>query len=149
LVRNSGVTAVVEGVGDHALEYMTGGTAVILGPTGRNLGAGMSGGVAYVYKLRGDRVNHEALAAGELHIGTLEAEDEAKLKSVLETYLTETGSALAKQFLADFSNEVKHFVRVLPRDYASVLAIRSKAVADGVDPDSDSVWQQILEVTNG
>jgi glutamate synthase (NADPH/NADH) large chain len=56
---------------------------------------------------------------------------------------------LAKQFLADFANEVKHFVRVLPRDYASVLAIRAKAVANGVDPDSDSVWQQILEVTNG
>jgi glutamate synthase (NADPH/NADH) large chain len=149
LVRNSGVSAVVEGVGDHALEYMTGGTAVILGPTGRNLGAGMSGGVAYIYKLRGDRINHEALAAGELHIGGLEAEDEAKLKSLLESHLTETGSALAKQFLADFSNEVQHFVRVLPRDYASVLAIRSKAVANGVDPDSDSVWQQILEVTNG
>jgi glutamate synthase (NADPH/NADH) large chain len=149
LVRNSGVTAVVEGVGDHALEYMTGGTAVILGPTGRNLGAGMSGGVAYIYKLRGDRINHEALAAGELHIGALEAEDEAKLKALLEAHLAETGSALAKQFLADFANEVKHFVRVLPRDYASVLAIRSKAVANGVDPDSDSVWQQILEVTNG
>ena len=149
LVRNSGVTAVVEGVGDHALEYMTGGTAVILGPTGRNLGAGMSGGVAYIYKLRGDRVNHEALAANELHIGALEVEDEAKLRSLLEAHLTETGSALAKQFLADFANEVQHFVRVLPRDYASVLAIRAKAVANGVDPDSDSVWQQILEVTNG
>jgi len=149
LVRNSGVTAIVEGVGDHALEYMTGGTAVILGPTGRNLGAGMSGGVAYIYKLRGDRVNHDALAAGELHIGALEAEDEAKLKSLLEAHVAETGSALAERFLADFANEVKHFVRVLPRDYASVLAIRSKAVANGVDPDSDSVWQQILEVTNG
>jgi glutamate synthase (NADPH/NADH) large chain len=149
LVRNSGVTAIVEGVGDHALEYMTGGTAVILGPTGRNLGAGMSGGVAYIYKLRGDRVNHEALAAGELHIGALEAEDEAKLKSLLEAHVAETGSALAERFVADFANEVKHFVRVLPRDYASVLAIRSKAVANGVDPDSDSVWQQILEVTNG
>jgi glutamate synthase (NADPH/NADH) large chain len=149
LVRNSGVTAIVEGVGDHALEYMTGGTAVILGPTGRNLGAGMSGGVAYIYKLRGDRVNHEALAAGELHIGSLEAEDQAKLKALLEAHLNETGSALAKQFLADFDNEVQHFVRVLPRDYASVLSIRSKAIANGVDPDSDSVWQQILEVTNG
>jgi glutamate synthase (NADPH/NADH) large chain len=149
LVRNSGVSAVVEGVGDHALEYMTGGTAVILGPTGRNLGAGMSGGVAYIYKLRGDRINHEALAAGELHIGALEAEDEGKLKSLLETHLNETGSALAQQFLADFANEVQHFVRVLPRDYASVLAIRSKAVANGLDPDSDIVWQQILEVTNG
>jgi glutamate synthase (NADPH/NADH) large chain len=61
----------------------------------------------------------------------------------------ETGSALAQQFLADFANEVKHFVRVLPRDYASVLKIRAEAAANGVDPDSDSVWQQILEVTNG
>jgi glutamate synthase (NADPH/NADH) large chain len=109
----------------------------------------MSGGVAYIYKLRGDRVNHDALAAGELHIGALEAEDEAKLKSLLEAHVAETGSALAERFLADFASEVKHFVRVLPRDYASVLAIRSKAVANGVDPDSDSVWQQILEVTNG
>jgi glutamate synthase (NADPH/NADH) large chain len=68
---------------------------------------------------------------------------------LLETHLNETGSALAQQFLADFANEVQHFVRVLPRDYASVLAIRSKAVANGLDPDSDIVWQQILEVTNG
>jgi glutamate synthase (NADPH) large chain len=149
LVRNSGVSAVVEGVGDHALEYMTGGTAVILGPTGRNLGAGMSGGVAYIYKLRADRINHEALAAGELHVGSLEAEDAARLKSLLEAHVAETGSALAQQFLANFEAELHHFVRVLPRDYASVLAIRSKAVADGVDPDSDAVWQQILEVTNG
>jgi len=149
LVRNSGVSAVVEGVGDHALEYMTGGTAVILGPTGRNLGAGMSGGVAYIYKLRGDRVNHDALAAGELHIGELETDDQLTLKELLEAHLTETGSSLAQKFLADFDNEVKHFVRVLPRDYASVLAIRAKAVADGENPDSDAVWQQILEVTNG
>ena len=92
------------------------------------------------------QVKHEQAArAGQ----SFSAEDEAKLKSLLEAHQAETGSALAKQFLGDFANEVKHFVRVLPRDYASVLAIRAKAVANGVDPDSDSVWQQILEVTNG
>ena len=149
LVRNSGVTAVVEGVGDHALEYMTGGTAVILGKTGRNLGAGMSGGVAYVYKLRADRVNHEALAAGELHIGALEAADVARLKELLELHATETGSLLAKSLLENFDAELAHFSRVLPRDYANVIGIREKAVAEGVDPDGDTVWKQILEVTNG
>ena len=68
LVRNSGATAVVEGVGDHALEYMTGGLAVILGGTGRNLGAGMSGGTAYVHGLKPERVNRDSLASGELSL---------------------------------------------------------------------------------
>ncbi|WP_138316302.1 glutamate synthase large subunit [Rhodoluna limnophila] len=149
LVRNSGVTAVAEGCGDHALEYMTGGVAVILGKTGRNLGAGMSGGVAYVYKLRGDHVNHDALAAGELTLEPLAAEDKAKLKSVLEQHLAETGSQVAKGILDNFDGESEHFTRVLPRDYANVLSIRAKATANGIDPDSESVWKEILEVTNG
>ncbi|MEN9714910.1 MAG: Ferredoxin-dependent glutamate synthase 1 [Actinomycetota bacterium] len=149
LVRNSGVEAVTEGVGDHALEYMTGGVAVILGRTGRNLGAGMSGGVAYVYKLRGDRVNHESLAAGELSLGALEAADATKLKSLLERHLQETGSAVAERILGNWEEELAHFVRVLPRDYAAVLSIREKAIAGGVDPDSESVWSEILEVTRG
>ena len=149
LVRNSGVTAVVEGVGDHALEYMTGGVAVILGKTGRNLGAGMSGGVAYVYKLRADRMNHEALANRELGLDRLDDKDAAKLRELLEAHVAETGSGLAKRILADFANELEHFTRVLPRDYANVLSIREKAVAAGVDPDSAEVWSQILEVTNG
>ena len=149
LVRNSGVSAVVEGVGDHALEYMTGGVAVILGQTGRNLGAGMSGGVAYVYRLRADRLNHEALEAGELHIGALENHDANKLKSLLEQHLAETGSAVAARVLGDWDSELANFVRVLPRDYAAVLSIREKAMAGGVDPDSDGVWEQILEVTRG
>ncbi len=149
LVRNSGVTAVVEGVGDHALEYMTGGVAVILGKTGRNLGAGMSGGVAYVYKLRADRMNHEALANRELGIDPLDDKDAAKLRELLGTHVAETGSGLATRILADFASEVANFTRVLPRDYASVLSIRDKAVAAGVDPDGAEVWSQILEVTNG
>ncbi|MFM6980036.1 MAG: glutamate synthase large subunit [Micrococcales bacterium] len=149
LVRNSGAEAVVEGVGDHALEYMTGGVAVILGKTGRNLGAGMSGGVAYIYKLRADKVNHDALASGELHLQELNDADQAKLKSLLELHLDETGSAVAKQVLDNFDTELAHFVKVLPRDYANVLSIREKAVERGVDPDSETVWEQILEVTNG
>jgi glutamate synthase (NADPH/NADH) large chain len=149
LVRNSGVTAIAEGCGDHALEYMTGGVAVILGPTGRNLGAGMSGGVAFVYKLRADHVNHEALAAGELHMNELSAEEAQQLRGLLEQHVVETDSALAKSLLHNFDAEVKNFTTVLPRDYANVLKIRAKATADGVDPDSDTVWKQILEVTNG
>ncbi len=149
LVRNSGATAVVEGVGDHALEYMTGGRAVILGPTGRNFGAGMSGGIAFVYKLRADRVNHEALAASELRLEKVTGAKAEELKELLELHASETGSLLAEQLLAKFDEVVGDFTLVLPRDYASVLEIRAKAVATGTDPDSDEVWQSILEVTNG
>lgn len=149
LVRNSGVTAVAEGCGDHALEYMTGGVAVILGPTGRNLGAGMSGGVAYIYKLRADHVNHEALAASELHLNPLNEKDSEQLRGLLERHVAETGSTLASSLLENFDSEVTNFTCVLPRDYASVLAIRARASLNGVDPDSDSVWKEILEVTNG
>jgi len=149
LVRNSGATAVVEGVGDHALEYMTGGTAVILGRTGRNLGAGMSGGQAFVYKLRADRINSEALAAGELHLRELGETESAELKSILERHKSETGSLLAERLLADWSNTVKDFTQLLPSDYASVLEIRATATATGVDPDGDETWAKILEVTNG
>jgi glutamate synthase (NADPH/NADH) large chain len=149
LVRNSGVTAIAEGCGDHALEYMTGGVAVILGPTGRNLGAGMSGGVAFVYKLRADHVNHEALAAGELHMNEVSAEEAQQLRGLLEQHVAETDSALAKSLLKNFDAEVKNFTTVLPRDYANVLKIRATASAAGEDPDSDNVWKQILEVTNG
>ncbi len=149
LVRNSGVTAVVEGVGDHALEYMTGGCAVILGATGRNLGAGMSGGVAYVYKLRADHINREALVAGDLHIGELESHDVEILQALLSAHREETGSRVAGRILANFEEELRHFTRVLPSDYAAVLKIREQANADGIDPDSEEVWKQILEVTNG
>jgi len=149
LVRNSGVHAVVEGVGDHALEYMTGGIAVILGKTGRNFGAGMSGGVAYVYKLRGDRINQDSLHSGELKIESLDQSDSTQLQSFIAEYLEETGSQLAANLLENFQEEVQHFSKVLPRDYANVLAVRSEAEAEGLDPDSPEVWTRILEVTNG
>ncbi|MEV7875474.1 glutamate synthase large subunit [Microbacterium sp. NPDC089188] len=149
LVRNSGATAVVEGVGDHALEYMTGGLAVILGATGRNLGAGMSGGQAYVYELDRDKVNREAMASGELVLGALGSGDAEILRDLLEKHVAETDSTLARRLLDDFEAEVDNFVRVLPRDYAAVLQTRQEAVAEGLDPDGDVVWTRILEVTGG
>ncbi len=149
LVRNSGVEAVVEGVGDHALEYMTGGTAVILGKTGVNLGAGMSGGVAYVYRLSEARVNREALASGEISLGNLEAHDAEKLRTLLASHVALTGSQLGQRLLADFDSELTNFVRVLPRDYARVMEIQRSASADGIDLDGEEVWTQILEVTGG
>ena len=149
LVRNSGATAVVEGVGDHALEYMTGGLAVILGATGRNLGAGMSGGQAYVYKLDRDKVNREAMASGELVLGALGSGDAEILRDLLEKHVAETDSTLARRLLDDFEVEVDNFVRVLPRDYAAVLQTRQEAVTEGLDPDGDVVWKRILEVTGG
>ncbi|WP_457098700.1 glutamate synthase large subunit [Microbacterium sp. P5_E9] len=148
-VRNSGATAVVEGVGDHALEYMTGGLAVILGATGRNLGAGMSGGTAYVYRLDRALVNREALATGELVLGELGSGDAEILRDLLEQHVAETDSALASSMLADFDRVLDDFVRVLPRDYAAVLQTRQDAVAEGLDPDGDVVWTRILEVTGG
>ncbi len=149
LVRNSGATAVVEGVGDHALEYMTGGLAVILGRTGRNLGAGMSGGMAYVYRLDPSKVNRESLASGELELGELGAGDAEMLRDLLTRHVAETDSALAASLLEAFEEEVKNFVRVLPRDYAAVLQTRENALAEGLDPDGDVVWNRILEVTGG
>ncbi len=149
LVRNSGATAVVEGVGDHALEYMTGGLAVILGPTGRNLGAGMSGGSAYIYKLDRALVNREALAGGELELLSLGSGDVEILRDLLEQHVAETQSPLAQSLRDDFEAAAENFVRVLPRDYAAVLQTRKDAVAEGLDPDSDVVWTRILEVTGG
>jgi glutamate synthase (NADPH/NADH) large chain len=149
LVRNSGATAVVEGVGDHALEYMTGGLAVILGGTGRNLGAGMSGGTAYVYELKEDRVNRESIASGELELLPLGSADVEIVRDLLERHLAETESTRAADLLENFDDTVAKFVKVLPRDYAAVLQTRQTAVDEGLDPDGDVVWNRILEVTGG
>ncbi|RFA21282.1 glutamate synthase large subunit [Subtercola boreus] len=149
LVRNSGATAVAEGVGDHALEYMTGGIALILGTTGRNLGAGMSGGTAYVHRLRTELVNTDSLGSGELTLSALDENDAALVHSLLAEHESETGSTVAAAMLADFDNTVRDFVKVLPRDYAAVLATRQSAVDEGLDPDGDVVWERILEVTGG
>jgi glutamate synthase (NADPH/NADH) large chain len=149
LVRNSGASAVVEGVGDHALEYMTGGRAVILGRTGVNLAAGMSGGIAYVYKLSESKVNREALQLGEISLNSLSAEDEIELRNLIQRHFEETQSAVASAILTNFATEAKNFTKVLPRDYARVMEIQAKALELGHEPDGQEVWTQILEVING
>jgi glutamate synthase (NADPH/NADH) large chain len=149
LVRNSGATAVVEGVGDHALEYMTGGLAVILGETGHNLGAGMSGGTAYVYDLSPERVNRESLASGELRLESLGGADVEIVTDLLERHLAETDSVVARRMLADPDETMSRFVKVMPRDYAAVLETRQTALDEGLDPDGDIVWTRIMEVTGG
>ena len=149
LVRNSGATAVVEGVGDHALEYMTGGRAVILGRTGRNLGAGMSGGYAFVYKLSKEKVNPDALKIDDLRLLPLEDNLAAELKALLSAHLEQTGSLLAKRLLAEFESERDNFTVVMPTDYESVSRIRQTAQNQGIDPDGDAVWHEILEATIG
>ena len=145
MVRNSGATAVVEGVGDHALEYMTGGRALILGETGRNLGAGMSGGYAYVYKLRAERVNPEALRIDDLRLLTPTKQQTSEIRALLELHFKETGSRLA----VSFESEVQNFTVVMPTDYASVVQIREDAHQEGLDPDGTVVWDRILEATSG
>jgi glutamate synthase (NADPH/NADH) large chain len=149
LVRNSGATAVVEGVGDHALEYMTGGRALILGETGRNLGAGMSGGYAYVYKLRAERVNPEALRIDDLRLLIPTEQQTSEIRSLLELHFKETGSRLAERLLASFESEIQNFTVVMPTDYASVVQIREDAHQEGLDPDGTVVWDRILEATSG
>jgi len=149
MVRNSGAIAVVEGVGDHALEYMTGGRVVILGKTGINLGAGMSGGIAYVHRLSESKVNREALQLGEITLSVLDDAGKDELQAMIEQHLDLTGSPLAKIILDDFSTYAKEFVRVMPRDYARIVEIQQDAQATGIDLDGEEVWTQILEVTNG
>lgn len=148
-VRNSGATAVVEGVGDHALEYMTGGTAVILGHTGRNFGAGMSGGYAYVLDLNTANVNQAALTKGELILSPLSGAEAETVKAIVQTHADETGSVYAAGLLADWENTASRITAVIPRDFQQVTIIRNTAASAGIDPDGDEVWAQIMEVTGG
>ena len=143
-VRNSGVTAVVEGVGDHGCEYMTGGTVVILGQTGRNFAAGMSGGTAYVLDLREERVN-----TGLVDLRPLSPADAELLRALVERHHEETDSAVAAGLLADWGRAAARFTTVMPRDYARVVAIRAQALLEGLDPDGDTVWSRIMEASHG
>ena len=149
MVRNSGATAVVEGAGDHALEYMTGGRVVILGSVGRNLGAGMSGGYAYVYKLRDSSVNAEALYADDLRLLKPTKEQAGELRELIDLHHTETKSRFAGWILENFDSELENFIVVMPTDYASVREILADAEQTGMDPDGSEVWGKILEATNG
>jgi glutamate synthase (NADPH) large chain len=129
-VRNSGATAVVEGVGDHGCEYMTGGRAVVLGPTGRNFAAGMSGGVAWVHDPLGvfpPKVNREMV-----DLDPLDDEDRSVLFDIVTAHAETTGSAVARRLLADWDLEVERFVKVMPKDYKRVLEAARQAQEQGV-----------------
>jgi glutamate synthase (NADPH) large chain len=128
-VRNSGCTAVVEGVGDHGCEYMTGGRVVVVGSTGRNFAAGMSGGYAYVLDQHGDfarKCNTELV-----DLSPVTDEDATFLNSLLEEHVARTGSAKAQRLLENWSDTVSHFVRVVPGEYRRVLeAMKNVAAAE-------------------
>ena len=119
-VRNSGAKAVVEGIGDHGCEYMTGGITVILGEVGRNFGAGMSGGIAYVLDKEG--TFKKSCNAEDLNINRIESEDDAiQLKQLIENHIEATGSPLAKRILIDWANYLPKFKKVLPEEYRQAL----------------------------
>jgi glutamate synthase domain-containing protein 2/glutamate synthase domain-containing protein 1/glutamate synthase domain-containing protein 3 len=129
-VRNSGVSAVVEGVGDHGCEYMTGGRVVVLGPTGRNFAAGMSGGIAYVLDKIGDfaeRCNPELV-----ELETPSAEDYEEIRALVEEHRERTGSAVATRTLADWDGLIGTWVKVMPTDYRRALAEQAAKAADDV-----------------
>jgi glutamate synthase (NADPH/NADH) large chain len=119
-VRNSGATAVVEGVGDHGCEYMTRGIAVVLGTTGRNFAAGMSGGIAYVWNVDGKF--EQRCNTGMVDIEPLGADDALRLRTLLQRHVDFTGSTVALGLLGDWEKALCAFVRVMPREYKKVLA---------------------------
>jgi len=127
-VRNSGVTAVVEGVGDHGCEYMTGGRVVVLGRTGRNFAAGMSGGSAYLLDAVTRRINTEMV-----DLEALDERDEAFLAEVVENHARHTGSPVANRLLAEWDLAIARFTKVMPRDYRRVLEAIRRAEAAGRD----------------
>jgi glutamate synthase (ferredoxin) len=133
-VRNSGVNTVVEGVGDHGCEYMTGGKVVVLGATGRNFAAGMSGGVAYILDEQGDfatRCNQQMVGLETLE----DAEEINDLYQMIQRHVDYTGSEKASKVLASWEEMVPKFVKVMPKDYKRVLQAIEKAIAAGLSGD--------------
>ena len=140
-VRNSGALAVSEGVGDHGCEYMTGGRVVVLGDTGRNFGAGMSGGIAYVYDPDGTfsaKVNYEMVELEELN-----DDDREFLHTTIERHRDYTGSGPATRILAQWTDEVRNFRKVMPTDYRRVLTVIEESEAAGLD--EDATVEKIME----
>jgi glutamate synthase (NADPH/NADH) large chain len=141
-VRNSGAVAVVEGVGDHACEYMTGGKVVILGPTGRNVGAGMSGGIAYVLDLDPSDVNPEMV-----DLDPLDDEDREFLRTTVTRHAEETESAVARKLLDGWDAAVERFGKVMPKDYKRVLSAQAEAAAEGLD--EQATMRKVMAASHG
>jgi glutamate synthase (ferredoxin) len=134
-VRNSGVDTVVDAVGDHGCEYMTGGRVVVLGRAGRNFGAGMSGGVAYVFDREGDfaqRVNPQMVGIEKLD----DTDEKAAVRTLIEKHVAATGSKRGQELLADWSTTVTSFVKVMPKDYKRVLVAMKRAHEQGLSGDA-------------
>lgn len=141
-VRNSGATVVTEGVGDHGCEYMTGGRVAVLGKTGRNFAAGMSGGIAWVLDLKEFRVNPELV-----ELGPVSEANKAELREMVRKHHEETGSEVAAELLAGWDAALTRFTEVMPRDYRIVLEAAAKAEADGLD--EDGVANAMMEALHG
>jgi glutamate synthase (NADPH/NADH) large chain len=144
-VRNSGATAVVEGVGDHGCEYMTGGRVVVLGPTGRNFGAGMSGGIAYVYDpddTFATRLNREMV-----QLQQLDDVDVEFLQFTITRHADYTESPVARAILDGWATEVGNFRRVMPVDYERVRSVMLQAEADGLD--EEQTLSKVMEASRG
>jgi glutamate synthase (ferredoxin) len=143
-VRNSGAHAVVEGIGDHGCEYMTGGRVVVLGYSGRNFAAGMSGGVAYVLDVDGDFKRRCNL--GMVELGPLDqAEDIALVRDLIRRHVGHTGSTYARGLLDDWIRVQPRFVKVMPKDYKRVLAAEARALAEGREP----TFAELVGATSG
>jgi glutamate synthase (ferredoxin) len=143
-VRNSGARTVVEAVGDHGCEYMTGGRVVVLGRTGRNFAAGMSGGIAYVLDVDGDFKQRCNL--GMVDLGPLDqAEDIEVVRDLVERHVAFTGSAYAAAILADWIGLQPRFVKVMPRDFKRVMNAEAKARAEGREP----TFAELVGATSG
>ncbi|MFI2782181.1 glutamate synthase large subunit [Streptomyces sp. ALB3] len=143
-VRNSGATVVSEGVGDHGCEYMTGGHAVVLGETGRNFAAGMSGGIAYVIDLDLDNVNTGNIGAVEL----LDDTDRQWLHDVVRRHQEETGSTVAEKLLADWDSAAARFSKIIPSTYKAVLAAKDAAELAGLS-EQETTEKMMEAATNG
>ena len=130
-VRNSGALAIVEGIGDHGCEYMTGGTVVVLGRTGRNIAAGMSGGRAYVLDLDTANVN-----ADMVDVLAVPEDQKEILKDHISKFFAETGSEIAQGLLKDWDKGVSRISLIMPRDYARVLAAMERATREGLPVDA-------------
>ena len=133
-VRNSGVDAVVEAIGDHGCEYMTGGRVVVLGATGRNFAAGMSGGVAYILDVKGDfptRCNKQMVGLEKLE----NVSEIAALRVLIERHVKYTGSKLGKQILDLWEEMLPKFVKVMPKDYKRVLESMERVKSQGLSGD--------------
>lgn len=144
-VRNGGATFVVEGVGDHGCEYMTGGTVVVLGKTGRNFGAGFSGGNAYVLDLDMAHVNPSAAVNGSLQFLPLDENHASLVHELVKSHAEECDSAIAKELLADWPAAIARFTHVVPTQYLAMTKVMDQAQRDNVDFNEPGAWENVYE----